>query len=208
MSLRAVIFDYGMVLSGPPDPAAHAAMVSVTGLSSDRLDALYWRHRDDFDKGELTGEAFWRSVARDAKLDLAISDLDRLVDLDALMWMNTNADMLAWQLALKKHGILTAIVSNMGDTVHLAMEREFPWLSSLDVLVWSYQLGIAKPDPAIYRFALEKLDVAPAECLFIDDRAANVAIAKSLGMKAFAFTTVEQLRADIAKSELGELPFP
>ena len=65
--------------------------------------------------------------------------------------------MLAWQLALKQRGLLTAIVSNMGDSVHENMVRELDWLSRFDVLVWSYQLGMAKPDPAIYRYALERL---------------------------------------------------
>ena len=58
----------------------------------------------------------------------------------------------------------------MGDTMQQGMERDFDWLSRFDVLVWSYQLRMAKPDPAIYRYALEKLGDQPAETLFIDDR--------------------------------------
>ncbi len=117
--------------------------------------------------------------------------------------------MLAWQLALKQRGLLTAIVSNMGDTVHELMQREFDWLSRFDVLVWSYQLRIAKPDPAIYRYVLEKLGTQPAETLFIDDRPVNVEAAIALGMKGVVFTTVEKLREDLIASRLdSELPLP
>ena len=57
LALRAVIFDYGMVLSGPPDPKAHATLMRITGLPAEKLDPLYWADRHAFDEGKLTGEA-------------------------------------------------------------------------------------------------------------------------------------------------------
>ena len=96
-------------------------------------------------------------------------------------------------LAARAEGadLLTAILSNMGDTVHEDMVREFDWLSRFDVLVWSYQLRIAKPDPAIYRYALEKLGTLPGETLFIDDRKPNVDAAIQMGMKGVVFSDLE-----------------
>ena len=115
--------------------------------------------------------------------------------------------MLAWQLKIKQRGLLTAIVSNMGDAVHEHMERELDWLSRFDLLVWSYQLRVAKPDPAIYRYALERLRTLPGETLFLDDKAENVETAAKMGMKGLIFSTVEKLRADLIDSGLSkELP--
>ncbi len=117
--------------------------------------------------------------------------------------------MLAWQLAIKQRGLLTAIVSNMGDTVHEHMVRELDWLSRFDVLVWSYQLRVAKPDPAIYLYALQRLGTAAADTLFIDDRTENVDAAIALGMKGLIFSTSAQLRLDLVHSGLSrELPLP
>jgi putative hydrolase of the HAD superfamily len=117
--------------------------------------------------------------------------------------------MLAWQLAIKQRGLLTAIVSNMGDAVHEHMERELDWLSRFDLLVWSYQLRVAKPDAAIYRYALERLGTRPEETLFVDDKAENVETAVAMGMKGLVFSTVEKLRADLIDSGLSkELPLP
>jgi putative hydrolase of the HAD superfamily len=209
LALRAVIFDYGMVLTGPPDPQAHAALVRITGLSAARLDALYWMYRNAYDTGELSGQAFWRKIAIEAGLNLSEPAIDDLTCWDARMWMTENPAMLAWQLALKQRGLLTAILSNMGDTVHLAMQRELDWLSRFDVLVWSYQLGIAKPDPKIYRYALEKLGTQLEETLFIDDRQVNVEAAIALGMKGVVFTDVKKLRADLIAQVLDkEIPLP
>lgn len=198
-----------MVLTGPPDPAAHAAIVRITGLSADRLDSLYWANRRDYDEGKLTGLEFWRKLAREAGLNLKPAELEELTELDARMWLTENPAMLAWQLALKQHGLLTAIVSNMGDTVHECMERKIDWLALFDVLVWSYQLRVAKPDAAIYRYVLEKLGTQPAETLFIDDRPVNVKAANALGIKGVAFTTVESLREElIARGLDGAVPLP
>jgi putative hydrolase of the HAD superfamily len=209
LALRAVVFDYGMVLSGPPDPKAHAELMRITGLPADKLDPLYWADRHAFDEGKLTGQECWRDIVRKAGLTLAPSAIAELVDWDARMWLTLNPAMLAWAAALKARGLLTAILSNIGDTVQQAMERELNWLSRFDVLVWSYQLRMAKPDPAIYRYTLERLGLQPAETLFIDDREVNVEAATALGMKALVFTTVDQLRADlIAQSLDKELPLP
>jgi putative hydrolase of the HAD superfamily len=125
------------------------------------------------------------------------------------MWTRGDRVMLSWQLALQQRGLLTAIVSNMGDTVHRHMQRELDWLSRFDVLVWSYQLHMAKPDPAIYRYALERLGARPAETLFLDDKPENVAAAAALGMKGLVFSTVEKLRSNLIDSGLSEeLPLP
>lgn len=209
LALRAVVFDYGMVLTAPPDPAAHAAMERITVLSAERLDRFYWADRYAFDLGSLTGQAFWQKLVQDAGLNLNQSAIDELVHWDARMWMTENTAMLNWQLALKQRGLLTAIVSNMGDTVYRAMERELGWLSRFDVLVWSYRLGIAKPDPAIYCYVLKKLGTEPEETLFIDDRPDNIDTAIALGMKGVVFSDVKKLREDLIAQGLdATLPLP
>lgn len=209
LALRAVIFDYGRVLTGPPDPAAYAELVRICGLSTDRLDRFYWKDRNAYDEGKLTGPGFWRNIVRDAGLTLGESEIAKLNVWDARMWTRGDPAMIAWQLAIKQRGLLTAIVSNMGDSVHEHMVRKLDWLSRFDVLVWSYQLGVAKPDPAIYHFALEQLGTRPEETLFIDDKQENVDTATALGMKGMIFSDVEKLRLDLVESGLDrELPLP
>lgn len=209
MGLRAVVFDYGMVLSGLPDPAAHAELVRITGLSAERLDRIYWTDRLAYDAGELTGLAFWKKITSDAGLCLDASTLEALNLWDARMWTTVNPPMLAWQQQLKQRGLLTAILSNLGDNVLANMRREYDWLPRFDVHVWSYQLRMVKPNAAIYRHTLEKLGTRPEETLFIDDRQVNIDGARAVGMKGIVFSTVEQLRADLIATGLdAELPLP
>lgn len=213
MALRAVIFDYGMVLTGPQDPAAHTALQRLTGLTMDRFEDLYWVNRHAYDEGKLTGIAFWQKFLEANGTPADPNDpqsiIHKLNDLDARMWTTQNPAMLAWQLKLKESGFLTAILSNMGDNVLANMKREFDWLQRFDVLVWSYQLLMAKPDPAIYLHVLKELNVQPEEALFLDDKLVNVEAAHALGMQAIQFSSVEKLREALVAAGLNaELPLP
>ena len=78
MALRAVIFDYGMVLTGKPDAEAHDAMIRITGLPADRFEALYWADRHAYDEGKLTGIAFWQRFLLESGLILDAATVEEL----------------------------------------------------------------------------------------------------------------------------------
>ncbi|HEX4029575.1 MAG TPA: HAD family phosphatase [Terracidiphilus sp.] len=209
MALRAVVFDYGMVLTGPPDPAAYAALQRISGLSAERLDRFYWADRHAYDEGKLTGLTFWQKIMSDAGLSLDEAAIAELNGWDARMWTTQNPAMVAWQADLKERGLLTAILSNMGDSVHESIERAYEWIGGFDVRVWSYQLKVAKPDAAIYEYALAMLGTRPEETLFLDDKPVNIEAAHALGMKGLVFSDVERLRADLIAAGMdAELPLP
>jgi putative hydrolase of the HAD superfamily len=198
-----------MVLTGPPDPEAHAALLRITSLPLARFESLYWADRHAYDEGKLTGITFWQKFLREAGLSLGPGAVEELNQWDACMWTTQNPAMLAWQQRLKQSGQLTAILSNMGDDVLASVEREFDWIHRFDVLVWSFQLHMAKPDPAIYRHVLQELGVRPEETLFLDDKLVNIETALALGMKAIEFSTIERLRADLIAAGLDSvLPLP
>ncbi len=209
MALRAVVFDYGMVLTGQPDAVAHAALLRLTGLPLELFEPLYWADRQAYDEGKLTGIAYWQKLLREAGLPTERESVEELNRWDARLWTVQNPVMLAWQLELKRRGLLTAILSNIGDAVLASMEREFDWIHRFDVRVWSYQLGVAKPDPAIYRHTLAELGVQPEETLFIDDKRVNIEAAQALGIQAIEFSSVERLREELIAAGLdAEVPLP
>jgi putative hydrolase of the HAD superfamily len=198
-----------MVLTSQPDREAHDAMVRITGLDAERFEKLYWADRHAYDEGKLTGVMFWEKFARDNGIAFTPAQLAELNRLDARMWTTQNPQMVAWQQRLKERGLRTAILSNMGDSVLESIEREYAWIRNFDVLVWSFQLGMAKPEPAIYLETLKRLGTKPEETLFVDDRRVNIDAARALRLVAMEFTTPEKLREDLIAAKLdGELPLP
>jgi putative hydrolase of the HAD superfamily len=209
MPLRAVIFDYGKVLSALPDADAHTALVETAGLPDELFEDHYWAHRHAYDLGELTGQTFWQAFAKSAGIALTPEQIDLLNRHDARMWTNLNQPIVDWAAALQRHGIKTAILSNIGDVIHGALRDQFDWLAGFDRLVWSYELRIAKPDPAIFHHAVQQLGVAPEDTIFLDDIPANIASARSVGLDAILYQTTAQLRRDLAARSLeGVIPFP
>ena len=209
MALRAVIFDYGMVLSTAQEPAAYANLKTITGLENPAFDDHYWRYRHEYDLGELSGRTYWQKIIADAGLDLTEPEVDRLIENDVLMWATLNEQMLAWVNAVQDAGFKIGILSNMGPELLKYMRQEFGWLGRFDHHTWSCELGIAKPDPAIYIHTCEKLKVTPDEALFLDDKPENIRAAESVGLKAILFTNVDALREELRRRGLLEvLPAP
>lgn len=205
--IRAVVFDYGLVLSGPRAQWAIDAALAVTGLQRDTFEEVYWKFREAYDAGALDGVAYWKRSLEDAGIASTPAMVDELVRLDGAMWCTANDALVAWQQRLRAAGIKTAILSNMGDAVRAAIERECTWVHALDVRVWSHEVGCTKPDARIYRHTLGRLDVEAAQTLFLDDREENVAAARLCGMYALPYSTVDQLRQDMIVTEaLSTLP--
>jgi putative hydrolase of the HAD superfamily len=209
MAITAVIFDYGKVLSNSEDPAGKEKMIAVSGLSEPRLFTSYWKFRHAYDLGELNGAAYWAKVAKDAETSFTPAQIEELIETDILMWTSLNEGMLAWVVALQDEGFPTAILSNMGAEMLGYMRQEFGWLTHFQHHTWSCELGIAKPDPAIYTHTCERLGVTPEHTLFLDDKPENIEAAASVGLQAVLFHSVEQLRADLeARGLLEGLPIP
>ena len=71
-----------------------------------------------------------------------------------------------------------------------------------EVAISSHQVGLCKPDPAIYRLALDRLRVSPDAVLFFDDLKPNVTAASALGIRAFQVEGVEEVRRCLVKEHL------
>jgi putative hydrolase of the HAD superfamily len=209
LPLRSVVFDYGMVLSEAPNPEAREQLRRITGLSEADLDRHYWVDRHAYDRGDFTGLEFWQRLVDNAGLTLQHDEIVSLNIWDALMWTTINPAMLAWHRQLKAQGFKTAILSNMGDAVMESILEKFAWIEDFDVLIWSYQHRLAKPEAAIYELLLSRLGTAPEETLFLDDKLENIEAARGLGIQGLQFSTVPQLREDLITASFdSQLPLP
>ena len=207
MPLRAVIFDYGQVLSSSADPTAHARLLEITGLPPEIFDTYYWKYRLDYDRGTLTGRTYWQTICRDTGVSLIVEQVDSLIEQDILHWVGLNSVMLNWVTRVRAAGMKIAILSNMGEDLLAHMLKHFVWLNDFDHLTWSCELDMVKPEAAIYRHTLKKLGVEPGEALFLDDKAENIEGARRIGIHALLFRDALTLQADLERAGWAkELP--
>jgi putative hydrolase of the HAD superfamily len=112
------------------------------------------------------------------------------------VWTGTfDADLLAYIAGLRPR-VKTAVVSNAFSGSRRAVQAHVN-ASVFDVLIFSAEVGLAKPDPAIYRLALDRLGVAPQEAAFVDDLEENVLAANHMGMCGILYQSARQVREAI-----------
>ncbi len=85
---------------------------------------------------------------------------------------------------LRAEGYRTALLTNNVAEFRDAWRAMLPADELFDLVVDSSEVGRRKPDPRFFELALERLNVAPARCVFLDDFEGNVAAAAALGMRA------------------------
>jgi putative hydrolase of the HAD superfamily len=200
-----VLFDYGQVLSCPPNAVAWARLRSISGLDETRMHAAYWEFRHQYDCGTLTGVDYWHAVAAHAGVSFDAKQLAELEAADIDVWTDLNQPMVEWAIRLQRAGVRTGILSNIGDAMGKGIVARFPWLAGFDYCTWSYELKLAKPDPAIYIKTAEFLHAAMNEILFIDDREENIAAAAALGMQTLHYTEQEAFELEMRGRGLAEL---
>jgi putative hydrolase of the HAD superfamily len=190
----AVIFDYGRVLSLAPSDAELQQLAALVGVTEPPFFEMYSATRYDYDCGRADFKQHWQAFADAAGVELRPAQVERIAEMETLMWLRVNPEALALAREIKAHGVRTAILSNVPHDL-LAEVRRFSWLDEFEVKIWSCELGIVKPHPAIYRACLEALRCEPSRTLFFDDRLNNVEAAREIGMQAHIFESAEQASA-------------
>lgn len=203
--IRAVLFDFGMVLSGPPEPGVWKRMLAGSGLDEKTFDAGYWAHRHEYDRGTLTGAGYWQAVARHGGREFTADQVAELIAADTDLWTDLNVPMVEWAARLQRAGVRTGILSNIGDAMAEGICAKLPWVSAFDHCTWSYELRIAKPEPAIYLMTAKSLGVEPGHILFVDDREENIAAALELGFVAIRYTSHAEFERTMRARGLGSL---
>jgi putative hydrolase of the HAD superfamily len=184
---KAVIFDYGKVLSLPPAEEEWKKLSARFGTSLQEFQAIYWRYREAIDLATLSNADYWKAVGRDCGVSVSDAEAGQLIDDDNARWTHESKLMLALARDLRAAGYRTAILSNMEPNMLAFMRKKFAWLNNFDAQVYSCETGVAKPDEAAYRICCERLGCNPSEALFLDDKRVNVEAARRFGMQSYVF---------------------
>ncbi len=212
MQLKAIVFDYGKVLSLAPTDEDWARLASVFGVTSDELQQPYWDLRLDYDRAVYTGQTYWFAVAERLGKTISHADVHRLIAYDNEQWTTTNPEMLEFAGQAKAAGLKIGILSNMQSDMLLAMRQRLPWLGRFDAQIYTCEIGVVKPEPESYQAALAALHVSAGEALFFDDKQPNIDGARAVGIHAelfegdveMAYQAVERLGVTLAERKCAD----
>jgi len=183
-----LIFDFGNVLI-EIDPARSIQAFQALGAPADlHLDADFFH---DFETGAIRAKEFRKSLRGQLRWAAADSSIDR--GWNELL-LEVPPRTLAKLHQLRAKGYKLALLSNT-NTIHIDEVRRRlgpfgygEFARCFERIFYSYEMGLRKPDPAIFAAVDRELGIAnPAEVLFIDDNAANIASAAKHGWGTLLF---------------------
>ena len=200
--IRAVIFDVGGVLIRTADYSHRRNWEKELGLREWEAEEIVFGSEMSTQAqcGGISEEALWTWVGE--RLGLAPEGLRAFRQ---GFWAGDVLDTaLIGFIRSLRPDYQTAIISNATDNLRLILAQKYPIDDAFDLIVCSAEERVMKPDPRIYNLTLDRLGREPAEAVFIDDSAPNVAAARELGMHAIHFSAGVDVAAELAK--LGVWP--
>jgi FMN phosphatase YigB (HAD superfamily) len=164
--IRAVVLDIGSVLEVIDDRVFPEPFERRHGLAPGSVAAACDWPADPMVGAMTEAEtrAHWQQ-----RLGLTDDQVDELVT-DQWRWYVGTLDrtLFDWFAGVRDRGLKAGIVSNSGPGAREA-ERHYGFEAITDDLVYSHEVGLRKPDPAIFALATSRLGVEPGEVVFLDD---------------------------------------
>jgi putative hydrolase of the HAD superfamily len=188
--IDAVIFDFGGVLSSSVGDAMLSVMGSV-GAPIEQLlpimlgpldeDGSHPWHR--IERGEISAEAAFAEIIELGRQAGFENFPAPPAGGDLMTSLAPGTEMIAAARTVRAAGFKTAILTNVFHEAHdwrLVCGAD----ELVDVIVESCEVGMRKPDPAIYQYTLEQLGgIAPERALFLDDFPWNITGARAAGLQ-------------------------
>jgi len=193
--IKVVIFDVGGVLVKWSRDAIDNDIKTELNLSEEQYSKFWEDYVRPFSRGEITEVEIWENATR----ELGIRPVALEEDLIGRSFAKSSVpykQMILFVESLKARGFRVAILSNNNE-IHTASLRKKKVFEPFKDVFLSQNLGMRKPDPAIYEHVLKELNVKPDETIFIDDALENIEAAQKLGMHTVIAKTPKQIINDI-----------
>jgi putative hydrolase of the HAD superfamily len=182
--VQAVCWDLGGVLLRTFDWTKRRAWESRLGLHPGALEQRIFDGEVGRQAmlGQATAADVWDDLAR--SLRLSAPDRDQLTA-DFFSGDRLDAVLMEYIAGLRA-GVRTALISNAWAGIRRVL-GDGGGEAVFDAMVISAEVGLAKPDPSIFRLALERINVPAAAAVFVDDLPANLESARATGMRPILF---------------------
>ena len=194
--IKVIFFDIGGVLLDIHPDKMFNYISSITDVSFEKVKSSFPEEGHDiYEKGQMTNQEWFQTFK------IALSNNSYLTE---------NKFWDAWAMILGKETKVIDILSDLKkyykvwllsntNPKHISDELDskyvFPHL--VDGAIYSYNVGLRKPNKEIYLKACELAEVKPKESVFIDDLSENIYGAKKVGLNGIHYKSIEILKDDL-----------
>lgn len=195
MTVRAVVFDIGGVLEITPRLGItekwEAKLDLKPGELDDRLESVW----GDGSIGTITETQVHQRIGE--IMDMSEAEVNAFMDDVWTEYLGTpNIELTAYFKSLRPP-YQTTIISNSFVGAREKEQARYGFEDITDLIVYSHEVGMSKPDPRIFALACDRLGIQPAEMIFLDDVEVIVAAAQKFGIQAVQFKDNAQAISEI-----------
>lgn len=196
MPLKALIFDFGGVLVRTRSQHLRVAWETRLGLPPGGASTVVFGSASAraAQHGWITDAEHWEWISRTLQLD-AMTLARFREDFFAEDILDT--ELLAHIDRLRTAGYHLGLLSNAADCARHVFTTQYRIADHFDSITISAEEGMMKPDPRIFHIALARAAARPAEAVFVDDFAENVAGARALGLIGLHFQDAAVARREL-----------
>lgn len=194
--IKNIVFDISNVLS----PFRFTEYLAEKGFDEAMIKQLYKAtamtpYWEQFERGQLTNDEVIESFIS-CNPGIAKEIHEAFDSVSGIMGTYDYTE--EWIDAIKRAGYKIYCITNFTPAGYHQCYDKISFVEKFDGCIFSFQEGVVKPERKIYELLLERYNIKPEECVFIDDTPANVDSAKELGMHGIAFENyddaIEKLR--------------
>lgn len=194
--IKAVIFDYGGVISG--DAVMSDDCAEIFSMPVDEAKELLKSPAEIFtkcSKGLIKEDEFWKGISAILGKPEPEGCAEKYREICSKN-IKFSQEMLEFAKDLKSKGIKTAVLSNIFKFQADVVKSKGGYEAFGEIFL-SCDAGTKKPELGFYLLAVNKLGVKPEECIFIDDKERNLLPAQNLGMKTVLAKNPPQIISDV-----------
>lgn len=182
--MKFFLFDIGNVLADFDERDLLASVVQSSSHPGPQATAREPELDDLVEKGMISDAEY--VIRLNESKGLAWS-IDQLTEIWSQVFTLNEAGRNLFEEAAQA-GVPVYLLSNIAQFHIHAIERNWPWFfEGVNGLFLSYQIGVRKPHPDIYRHVLKALEIEGSQCFFVDDLPDNIEAARAVGMQAHQF---------------------
>jgi len=188
--IKAVIWDMGGVILRTEDWKYRTQLAEFYNLTLKGIHDLVF-NSDSAKRatlGEIDEKAHWKNLGEQLGLNQK-----ELIDFQKRFWQGDQLDQdLVGFIRSLQTDLKTGLLSNAWSGARVVLTDSKPCIDAFHFSVFSNEVGLAKPNPAIYRYMLSLCEVQPTEAIFVDDAIENVEAANLLGIHGVHFESADQ----------------
>ncbi len=154
------------------------------------------REWDEFDRGALELEDIIRGFVKN---DSTVEKEIRMICENVHDMLGRRDYAIPWIKQLKEKGYGVYYLSNFSRKAEVECAHTLDFLPYMDGGILSYQENVIKPEPEIYQLLIDRYELIPDQCVFMDDKPENCEGARKAGMHAIIFTTKEEAEKELFK---------